>query len=113
MVAVAIGAGGATTVRFGIEADATCVCAASNARISSVPFPGGIPASENSGLKNGIIGPNVCASSVSSVPRGSISRSGVPFQNASICRICELYGIAIAGLMMFMSRGACAFGTAT
>ena len=56
MVAVAIGAGGATTVRFGIEADATCVCAASNARISSVPFPGGIPASENSGLKNGIIG---------------------------------------------------------
>ena len=113
MVAVGIGGGGRTTVRFGIETDASCACDASNARISSVPFPAGIPVSEKSGLKNGIIEPNVCASSVSCVPRGSMSGSGVPFQNASICRIRELNGMATAGLTNPRIRDVAALGTLT
>jgi len=57
--------------------------------------------------------PYECASSTSSVPLGSINGSGVPFQFASISRMPEPNGIAIAGFTRFSSRGVCAFGTAT
>src|SRR5579859_7475836 len=98
IVAAATGAGGVAMVRFGIETEAIWVCDASKPRISSVPLPAGSPAMEKSGLKNGIVEPNECASSVNCVPAGLISGSAVPFQYASISRIDELNGMAIAGL---------------